>query len=208
MTYDPNDFQDQAAVLAALQRQRQLDLLSQKKVIPKNRACPWCGGELPDVVKKCMHCASNVSWFEGQPCTPEDLDKLKKESQRREKYLNEETRCLDCNSESIRRKLTDGRCLKCAQKLSAEKAIVARKEMNLGCLFFFSLLVIPLMYFGWNNIADGFPKILELGVGLSVFFSISFAIISIITAVAFDSILSGFLSLIISLLVLSFFLGM
>lgn len=208
MAYDPNDFQDQAAVLAALQRQRQLELSSRKKIIPENRACPWCGGELPGVVKKCMHCASDVSWFGGQPCNPEDLDELKEESQRREqqrakesqqreKYLNEETKCLGCNSESIRRNLTDGRCRKCK-----------RKDLNYGCLFLFSLLVIPLLYFWWSNIADGFPKILELGVGYGVFFSICFALFSFITGGSCDSVLCGVLSLILLLLVLSLLLGM
>jgi hypothetical protein len=207
MAYDPNDFQDQAAVLAALQRQRQLELSSRKQVIPKNRACPWCGGELPGVVKKCMHCASDVSWFEGQPCIPENLEKLKEESQQREKYLNEKTQCLDCSLRTLRRDLEDGRCLTCARKLSFEEAIVARKNTNIGCLIAFSLLVIPLMYFGWNIIVEGFSKMLELGIGFGAFFSICFAIISLIVAVVCDSILSGALSLIISLLVLSLILG-
>lgn len=76
-------FKIKQLIAAMLQRQRQLDLLSQKKVIPKNRACPWCGGELPGVVRKCMHCASDVSRFEGQPCNPENLEELKEESTER-----------------------------------------------------------------------------------------------------------------------------
>jgi hypothetical protein len=207
MTYDPNDFQDQAAMLAALQRQRQLDLLSQKKVIPKNRACPWCGGELPGVVKKCMHCASDVSWFEGQPCTPENLEQLKKKSQRREEYLSEITKCQDCKCESVRRKLTDGRCLKCAKKFSAEQQEVARKSTEFGCLIAFSLLVIPLIYFGWNIIAKGFGNLFESGVVLSVFFLIFLVMISLIVWEKCDSILCGILSLIIALIVICLIIG-
>jgi hypothetical protein len=207
MSYDPNDFQDQAALLAALQRQRQIDLLSQKKVIPKNRACPWCGGELPGVVKKCMHCASNVSWFEKQPCTPENLEQLKKESQRREKYLSEITNCQDCKCESVRRKLTDGRCLKCAQKFSAKQSEAARKSTEFGCLIWFSLLVIPLMYFGWNVLAKGFGNLFELGVGLTIFFSICFVIIFLIVCVKCESILCGILSLITALTVFCLIIG-
>lgn len=203
MDYDPNDFQDQAAVLAALQRQRQLELSSRKKVIPENRACPWCGGELPGVVKKCMHCASDVSWFEGKPCIPENLEQLKEESQRREehtqqleKYQNEKTQCRDCKCEFRRKDLTHGICLKCTSKSG-----------ELGCLIIFLLLVMPLLYFGWDTIKKGFPDMLELG-----FFSILpllgiLSLIFIITLSSFNSILCGVLSLIILLIIIAMILG-
>jgi|688.fasta_scaffold182985_4 hypothetical protein len=207
MTFDPDDFQDQAAMLAALQRQRQLDLLSQKQVIPKNRACPWCGGELPGVVKKCMHCTSNVSWFEGQPCTPEDLKQLEKESQERGKYLNEKTRCHDCESEFIRKNLTDGRCRRCTNKFYLEQEKDARKSTEVGCLIAFLLLVIPLLYFGSGVIAKGFPVILELGIGIGVFWLIIFVVIFLVTWKACESIFCGVLSLIILLLFLSMMLS-
>ena len=74
MTFDPDDFQDQAAIAAMLQRQRMINSQNQQQSIPKNRQCPWCGGLLPGQFDKCQHCSSKVSWVAGYPCKPQDAD--------------------------------------------------------------------------------------------------------------------------------------
>jgi hypothetical protein len=79
MTFDPNDFQDQAAIAAMLQRQRMINSQNQQQKIPKNRQCPWCGGLLPGQYSKCQHCSSDVSWVDGLPCKPQDADYRRRE---------------------------------------------------------------------------------------------------------------------------------
>ena len=79
MSYDPNDFQDQAAVAAMLQRQKMINSQNQLQSIPANRKCPWCGGLLPGQNSKCQHCSSDVSWVQGLPCKPQDADYRRKQ---------------------------------------------------------------------------------------------------------------------------------
>ena len=74
MTYDPNNFQDQAAIAAMLQRQKMINSQNQLQSIPANRKCPWCGGLLPGQYSKCQHCSSDVSWVDGFPYKPKDAD--------------------------------------------------------------------------------------------------------------------------------------
>ena len=57
-----------------LQKQNQilseLRKLNAAKEIPRNRVCPWCGGELAEGFVKCKSCSSPVSWVAGWPCAP------------------------------------------------------------------------------------------------------------------------------------------
>ena len=91
MTFDPDDFQDQAAIAAMLQRQRMINSQNQQQSIPKNRQCPWCGGLLPGQFDKCQHCSSKVSWVAGHPCKPQDADyirgQIEKESKEKAKLV-------------------------------------------------------------------------------------------------------------------------
>jgi hypothetical protein len=80
MTFDPDDFQDQAAIAAMLQRQKMINSQNQQKSIPKNRKCPWCGGGLPGQYSKCQYCASELSWVDGFPCKPQEEEKRRRES--------------------------------------------------------------------------------------------------------------------------------
>jgi formylglycine-generating enzyme required for sulfatase activity len=135
MTYDPNDFQDQAAVAAMLQRQRMINSQNQQQSIPKSRQCPWCGGALPGQYSKCQHCASEVSWVDGLPYKPQEaeyrerlsFEKWEKEEKRKaeiaakKKKFEEalDARVVNCKKCSCRVPQTDlistiDTCKKCA----------------------------------------------------------------------------------------------
>jgi len=93
MNFDPNNFQDQAAIAAMLQRQKMINSQNKLQSIPANRKCPWCGGLLPGIYDKCQHCASQVSWVDGLPCKPQDADSLRRKSlEKWEKQQAEEKR--------------------------------------------------------------------------------------------------------------------
>ena len=83
MTYDPNNFQDQAAIAAMLQRQKMINSQNQLQSIPANRKCPWCGGLLPGQYSKCQHCASEVSWVNYMPYKPKDAEYVERENLKR-----------------------------------------------------------------------------------------------------------------------------
>jgi primosomal protein N'' len=99
MTFDPNDFQDQAAIAAMLQRQKLINAQNQQQSIPENRQCPWCGGGLPGQYSKCQHCASEVSWVDGFPCKPQEVEYRRKLSnqkwEREERRLAKEKKLKD-----------------------------------------------------------------------------------------------------------------
>lgn len=80
MNFDPNDFQDQAAIAAMQQRQKMINSQNQLQSIPANRKCPWCGGLLPGQNSKCQHCASEVSWVNGSPYKPKDAEYKEREN--------------------------------------------------------------------------------------------------------------------------------
>jgi hypothetical protein len=122
MSFDPDDFQDQAAMLAVLQRQKLINAQNQKHSIPKNRQCPWCGGALPGQYSKCQHCSSDVSWVGGLPCKPQDEDYRKSEIARKiENLKNIEARVVNCKKCGCRvpqldLKNTIDTCKKCATR--------------------------------------------------------------------------------------------
>ena len=137
MSYDPNDFQDQAAIAAMLQRQRMINSQNQQQSIPKNRQCPWCGGLLPGQYSKCQHCASEVSWVDGLPYKPQEaeyrerlsFEKWEKEEKRKaeiaakKKKFEEalDARVVNCKKCSCRVPQTDlistvDTCKKCADR--------------------------------------------------------------------------------------------
>lgn len=108
MNFDPNDFQDQAELLAVSQRQRQLALQernlrelekngkfleaqklgnSPAKNIPRNRTCPWCGGLLAGMYAKCQNCASDISWVGDNPFQPGSREESKEATKLREKII-------------------------------------------------------------------------------------------------------------------------
>ncbi len=111
MTFDPDDFQDQAAIAAMLQRQRMINSLNQKQSIPENRKCPWCGGLLPGQYSKCQHCTSDVSWVDGLPCKPQEEDLLRSISlEKRKKQQVKEERLNKLKSEIAARVVNCNKC--------------------------------------------------------------------------------------------------
>lgn len=112
MSYDPNDFQDQAAIAAMLQRQRMINSQNQQQNIPKNRKCPWCGGLLPGQYSKCQHCSSDVSWVDGLPCKPQDADYLREKSLAEWKKQQDKKRRLKAEAEKLRSEIA-ARVVKC-----------------------------------------------------------------------------------------------
>ena len=105
MSYDPNDFQDQAALAAMLQRQRMINSQNQQQNIPKNRKCPWCGGALQWRNSKCQHCSSDVSWVDGFPCKPQ-------EEENRRRILDEKVRQVSALRSKIASRVVE--CKKCS----------------------------------------------------------------------------------------------
>ncbi|MDY0170701.1 MAG: hypothetical protein RBS80_29435 [Thermoguttaceae bacterium] len=98
MSFDPSSFSDIAALAAYEQRHQMLKRLQQradgatdpaelKAIQQELRAlttaltaaedrkgklpqCPVCGGRLEGQFRKCMHCACDLAWVQGQPCEP------------------------------------------------------------------------------------------------------------------------------------------
>jgi formylglycine-generating enzyme required for sulfatase activity len=146
MTYDPNNFQDQAAIAAMLQRQKMINSQNQLQSIPANRKCPWCGGLLPGQYSKCQHCASEVSWVNYMPYKPKDAEYVQSENLKRwkkqqatEKWLKAEAKKLEseiaarvvfCKKCTCRVPQTDlintvNTCKKCADSEKLISIIVA-----------------------------------------------------------------------------------
>jgi len=141
MNFDPNDFQDQAELLAVSQRQRQLALQernlrelekngkllesqrlgnSPARNIPRNRTCPWCGGLLPGRYPKCQNCVSDIIWVENCPYKPEEA-KEAREWIEREKLLMEEA--VDAESQE--------RCAKENEVVGCQMCGIKMKQKDL-----------------------------------------------------------------------------
>ena len=146
MTFDPDDFQDQAAIAAMLQRQRMINSQNQQQSIPKNRQCPWCGGLLPGPFDKCQHCSSEVSWVAGYPCKPQNADsrreQIKKEQEAADKLkLAISLRvvgCKICRNNVPQRDLisTVKLCHRCKKWINASPAIIIITLLSLMILGF------------------------------------------------------------------------
>jgi hypothetical protein len=152
VNYDHNDFQDQAALIAALQRQKMLNSQNQSQRIPANRKCPWCGGLLPGKYPKCTHCASDISWVGIKPFQPGSKDEER--ARKRLSAENIEVRqikiedrqivaCATCQDRREKRYLyDDGLCASCHYKreIQRKKEEIQRKKER--PLVIFVLIVI------------------------------------------------------------------
>ena len=141
MTYDPNDFQDQAALAAILQRQKLINAQNRQLSIPENRKCPWCGGELLGQYSKCQHCASDVCWVDNYPCKPQEAEYKRKEIAR--KIKNEKKRREAINARVVN-------CKKCGCNVpqsSLETTIDTCDKCNHSSCILFILVIIAVVIF-------------------------------------------------------------
>ena len=160
MNFDPNDFQDQAALAAMLQRQKMIDLQNQLQSIPANRKlqsipahrkCPWCGGLLPGIYPKCTHCASDISWLGNKPFQPGSDNEERARARLQREYAEAQqikisqvkiedrqiVACATCQDRRERRHLyNDGLCAHCHYT----KKVQIKSD---GCLGIFVLIVLP-----------------------------------------------------------------
>jgi hypothetical protein len=140
MTYDPNDFQDQAALAAILQRQRLINAQNQQQStpknqqqsIPKNRQCPWCGGRLLGEYLKCAGCSSDIWWSRGKPFRPGSEEEKREKARVLEKEIDGKKicACARCKKMTKKAKLTaiSLLCDSCCEIVQTQKKMEKAKE--------------------------------------------------------------------------------
>jgi hypothetical protein len=156
MSFDPNSFQDQAAIAAMLQRQKLINSQNQPQPIPANRKCPWCGGCLSGQYPKCSNCASDISWVGDKPFQPgsyayrRELKELEKSIGRKIKPEDRQiVACESCHDMREKRLMyNDGLCARCHYSLEIQRKKEGRErpiKIDRPILIFFLVLGTALL---------------------------------------------------------------
>ena len=135
--------------------------LRREKVVPRNRQCPFCGGELAGEFSRCNNCGGEVAWVNTSsgrlPCKPGQEGLLIEQIEQvvREQNLKQEqqeakvwTKCPACDKKhQVSPNERHSRCSACKDKVSGGDVLA----LIVGCLVLLAIVASPFAFwFYWD----------------------------------------------------------